>query len=90
MIGSKVSYSNALGERKTGKILSVESDELDEVMFGENEKGKSYKDFLYWSKKTKSWRPVKEKMKNTLFLAIEPDSFRDYSDFVLIEDIEYV
>lgn len=90
MIGSKVEYKGEFGERKTGKIFSVESDELDEVMFDENLNGETYKDILYWSKKTKSWRPVREKMKDTLFLAVQPDSFRDTFDFVLLNDIKYL
>ena len=80
MIGKLVEYSDEFGERKTGIVRSVESDDLDEVkMSGER--------FLYWSKKTKSWREVRENKMDSLFFEIEQ---RVCSDFVLVKDVSVV
>ena len=57
-IGETVEYVSGdcepLMSNKLGKIVEVASDKYDEIRIG--------KDALeYWSKKTKSWREVKEK-----------------------------
>ena len=77
-VGSEVEY-NTGDRRKSGEVLGVYSDNFDEV--------KVDKDILvYWSKKTKSWRPVKEKDMGSLFFEIKGKG-KDPIDYVLIEEL---
>ena len=49
--------------------------------------GQEVKDILvYWSKKTKSWRPVKEKDMGSIFFEIKGKG-KDPIDYVLIEEL---
>ena len=41
----------------------------------------------YWSKKTKSYRPVKDKDMKSIFLEVE--SSRGKTDFVLLKEVLY-
>ena len=77
-VGSEVEY-NTGDRRKSGEVLGVYSDNFDEV--------KVDKDILvYWSKKTKSWRPVKEKDMGSIFFEIKGKG-KDPIDYVLVEEL---
>ena len=75
-IGDTVSYTNVFNEKCTGKVLSVDSDRYDFVKL---KRGYPY----YWSKKTKSWRYVKEKNIDKIYVEIEG---REHSDFLYIKE----
>jgi len=75
-IGDMVSYVNVFDENRTGKVISVDSDRYDIVKL---KRGYPH----YWSKKTKSYRPVKEKNIDNIYLEIEG---REYSDFLYIRE----
>jgi len=75
-IGDSVSYTNVFNEKRTGKVISVDSDRYDFVKL---KSGYPY----YWSKKTKSYRPVKEKNIDKIYVEIEG---RMHSDFLYIRE----
>ncbi len=75
-IGDTVSYMNVFNEKCTGKVLSVDSDRYDEVKL---KRGYPY----YWSKKTKSYRPVKEKNIDRVYVEV---GGREHSDFIYIKE----
>lgn len=81
MIGNVVSFYNEYKEKRTGRILSVESEKFDDVKWM-GDGGTSWPH--YWSKKTKSYRPVKESDLDTIYFEVEG---REYSDFIYIKDV---
>ena len=64
------------GDVRSGEVLTIDSDKFEEIKWDEVPK--------YWSKKTKSYRPVKEKDMETVYVEIEG---RNYNDFVLLGDV---
>ena len=73
---------------KVGVITEISSDNFDEVKVDSGKYlGQEVKDILvYWSKKTKSWRPVKEKDMGSIFFEIKGKG-KDPIDYVLIEEL---
>ena len=76
-VGSEVEY-NTGDRRKSGEVLGVYSDNFDEVKVDND-------NLVYWSKKTKSWRPVKEKDMGSIFFEIKGKG-KDPIDYVLVEE----
>lgn len=78
-IGETVEYMSgdceALMSNKLGKVTEVSSDNFDEVKVTENG------ELVYWSKKTKSYRPVKEKDMHTIYYTIESPNVK-YVEYV--------
>ena len=70
-IGETVEYMSgdceALMAAKLGKITEISSDNFDEVKIFDSV-------VKYWSKKTKRYRPVKEKDMHTIYYTIESRS----------------
>jgi len=86
MIGNTVKFKDYCDETYTGKVVDMFSDKFDDVkwlVMGDGEL------FLphYWSKKTKSYRPVKDKDMKSIFLEVE--SSRGKTDFVLLKEVLY-
>ena len=77
-VGSEVEY-NTGDRRKSGEVLGVYSDNFDEVKVDND-------NLVYWSKKTKSWRPVKEKDMGSIFFEIKGKG-KDPIDYVLGEEL---
>ena len=77
-VGSEVEY-NTGDRRKSGEVLGVYSDNFDEVKVDKD-------NLVYWSKKTKSWRPVKEKDMGSIFFEIKGKG-KDPIDYVLVEEL---
>ena len=77
-VGSEVEY-NTGDRRKSGEVLGVYSDNFDEVKVDDD-------NLVYWSKKTKSWRPVKEKDMGSIFFEIKGKG-KDPIDYVLVEEL---
>jgi len=77
-VGSEVEY-NTGDRRKSGEVLGVYSDNFDEVKVDND-------NLVYWSKKTKSWRPVKEKDMGSIFFEIKGKG-KDPIDYVLVEEL---
>tara|TARA_Y100000593_G_C4231792_1_gene297364 strand:+ start:689 stop:973 length:285 start_codon:yes stop_codon:yes gene_type:complete len=77
-IGETVEYMSgdceALMANKLGKVTEISSDNFDVVKVTDNE-------LVYWSKKTKSYRPVKEKDMHTIYYTIESPNGR-YPEYV--------
>ena len=63
MIGTTVSFKDEYGYVRSGEVLTIDSDKFDDIKWDEVPK--------YWSKKTKSYRPVKEKDMETVYIEIE-------------------
>ena len=60
MIGNTVKFKDYCDETYTGKVVDMFSDKFDDVkwlVMGDGELSMPH----YWSKKTKSYRPVKDK-----------------------------
>ena len=79
MIGDTVKFKNYLDEISTAKIVGIFSDKYEDIKIDDG--------YFYWSKKTKSYRPIKEKDRDSLYFEVE--SSRGKTDFVLLEDIVY-
>lgn len=79
-VGSEVEY-NTGDRRKSGEVLGVYSDNFDEVKVDND-------NLVYWSKKTKSWRPVKEKDMGSIFFEIKGKG-KDPIDYVLVEELVF-
>ena len=77
-VGSEVEY-NTGDRRKSGEVLGVYSDNFYEVKVDND-------NLVYWSKKTKSWRPVKEKDMGSIFFEIKGKG-KDPIDYVLVEEL---
>jgi len=79
-IGNEVKFENEVGDIFSGVITEVLSDSYDDVRLENGE-------VEYWSKKTKSYRPVKDKDMKSIFLEVE--SSRGKTDFVLLKEVLY-
>jgi len=64
-------------ESKVGKILSVDSERYDKLEYTNN-------GYNYWSKKTSSWRPVKDY--SSVYWEVASNE-KVFSEFILLEDI---
>ena len=62
MIGTTVSFKDEYGYIRSGEVMTIDSDKFDDIKWDEVPK--------YWSKKTKSYRPVKEKDMETVFIVV--------------------
>jgi len=76
MSGSTVSFKDEYVFVRSGEVVTIDSDKFDDIKWDEVPK--------YWSKKTKSYRPVKEKDMETVYIEIDG---RDYNEFILLGDI---
>ena len=94
-IGETIEYMSgdcdALMSNKLGVITEIASDNFDVVKVFENDEGSSGREkrnveIKYWSKKTKSFRPVKEKDMGTIYYTVETPNMR-YPEYVEISQI---
>ncbi len=84
MIGNTVKFKDYCDEIFTAKVVDISSDKFDDVKWvvvGDGEMSRPH----YWSKKTNSYRPVKEKDMKTIFLEVE--SPRGKTDFILLKEV---
>ena len=86
MIGNMVKFKDYCDETYTGKVVDMFSDKFDDIKWLVMGDGELYMP-LYWSKKTKSYRPVKDRDMKSIFLEVE--SSRGKTDFVLLKEVLY-
>ena len=70
-VGDTVKYMSGdtfVAEEKLGIITELSSDNFDIVKVEKSEANGTF--LVYWSKKTKSFRPVKEKDLNSIFYTV--------------------
>ena len=72
-----VTFIDWFGEKKSAKIVGVFSDKFEEVKF-------SGKNILYWSKKGKDYRMVKNKDMESVYL--EMKTSRGKTEYILLKD----
>ena len=82
-VGDLVTYMSGdcapLMSEKIGEITEISSDNFDDVKIEASKANGNF--FVYWSKKTKSYRPVKEKdMKSIYYTICENRS--DYVEYI--------
>ena len=75
-IGDKITYMSGdcdplMGE-KIGEITEISSDNFDDVKIEKSAANGSF--FVYWSKKTKRFRPGKEKDMKSIYYTVESRS----------------
>tara|TARA_R110000744_G_scaffold328004_1_gene433719 strand:+ start:239 stop:481 length:243 start_codon:yes stop_codon:yes gene_type:complete len=78
MIGEIVKFKDYCNEIFTSKVVNILSDKYDNVKFLDE-------NVVYWSKKAKDYRKIKEKDKNSLYLEVE--STRGKTDFIALHEI---
>ena len=76
MIGTTVNFKDEYGDVRSGEVLTIDSDKFDEIKWDEVPK--------YWSKKTKSYRPVKDKDMESIYCEIKG---REYSDYIYLNEV---
>ena len=84
MIGNIVKFKDYCDELYTATVGDVFSDKFDAVkwmVIGDGEMSRPH----YWSKKTNTYRPVKDKDMDTVFLEVE--SSRGKTDFILLKEV---
>ena len=84
MIGNTVKFKDYCNETYTATVVDIFSDKFDDVkwmIIGDGEVSRPH----YWSKKTNTYRPVKDKDMATVFL--EVDSSRGKTDFISLKEI---
>ena len=84
MIGNTVKFKDYCNETYTAAVVDIFSDKFDDVkwmIIGDGEVSRPH----YWSKKTNTYRPVKDKDMDTVFLEVE--SSRGKTDFISLKDI---
>ena len=84
MIGNTVKFKDYCDETYTAKVVNIFSDKFDDVkwmIIGDGEISHPH----YWSKKTNTYRPVKDKDMDTVFLEVE--SSRGKTDFILLKEV---
>ena len=83
MIGEMVSYLNEYDEKVTGEVTDISSDRFDDVKWliqGDGEMARPH----YWSKKKKSYEPVKDKDMSSIYLEVKgKKSF----NFIYLEEV---
>ena len=70
MIGDKVSYLNEYDEKVTSVVTDISSDRFDDVkwlVMGDGEASRPH----YWSKKKKTYQPVKDKDIDSVYLEVK-------------------
>ena len=78
MIGEIVKFKDYCNEIFTSKVVNILSDKYDNVKFLDE-------NVVYWSKKAKDYRKIKEKDKNSIYLEVE--STRGKTDFIALHEI---
>jgi len=84
MIGNTVKFKDYCNETYTVKVVNIFSDKFDDVkwmIIGDGEISRPH----YWSKKTNTYRPVKDKDMDTVFLEVE--SSRGKTDFISLKEV---
>ena len=84
MIGNTVKFKDYCNETYTATVVDIFSDKFDDVkwmIIGDGEISRPH----YWSKKTNTYRPVKDKDMHTMFLEVE--SSRGKTDFISLKEI---
>ena len=84
MIGNTVKFKDYCNETYTATVVDIFSDKFDDVkwmIIGDGEVSRPH----YWSKKTNTYRPVKDKDMNTVFLEVK--SSRGKTDFISLKEI---
>ena len=78
MIGNTVKFKDYCDVINTGEVVEIFSEKFDEVKF-DNKK------IMYWSKKGKKYRDVKEKDLKYIFLEIKLP--RNKTDFIYLDEV---
>ena len=84
MIDNTVKFKDYCDEIYTATVVDIFSDKFDDVkwmIIGDGEISRQH----YWSKKTNTYRPVKDKDMETVFLEVE--SSRGKTDFISLKEI---
>ena len=84
MIGNTVKFKDYCNETYTATGVDIFSDKFDDVkwmIIGDGEVSRPH----YWSKKTNTYRPVKDKDMDTVLLEVE--SSRGKTDFISLKEI---
>jgi len=76
MIGNNVKWMDEYGDINSGEVLNISSDKFDDVKYED--------EYMYWSKKTKSYRPVKDKDMDSMFFEIKGEV---YNNFITINEV---
>jgi hypothetical protein len=84
MIGSTVSYKDEFGFITSGEVLNISSDKFDDVKYEGAYMMNYIMGPMYWSKKTKSYRPVKDKDMDSMFFEIKGEV---YNNFITINEV---
>ena len=77
MIGENVEFKDYCDVIFTSKVVGIFSDKYEDVNY-EN-------DYLYWSKKTKSYRPFREKDMESIYLEVE--TYGGKTDFITLDEV---
>ena len=77
MIGENVKFKDYCDVIFTSKVVGIFSDKYEDVKY-EN-------DYLYWSKKTKSYRPFREKDMESIYLEVE--TYGGKTDFITLNEV---
>jgi|TARA_R110000822_G_scaffold259031_1_gene384183 hypothetical protein len=83
MIGNMVSYLNEYKEKTSGEVVDISSDRFDDVKWltiGDGELARPH----YWSKKKKSYEPVKDKDMDSIYFEVKG---RGCFDYIYLKDI---
>jgi hypothetical protein len=78
MIGEMVKFKDYCDEVYISKVVGIFSDKHENVKFLD-------KNVVYWSKKGKNYRKLKERDMNSIYLELE--STRGKTDFITLSEI---
>ena len=78
MIGEMVNFKDYCNEIYTSKVVGIFSDKHENVKFLD-------KNVVYWSKKGKKYRKLKENDINSIYLEVE--SSRGKTDFITLDEV---
>ena len=78
MIGEMVNFKDYCDEMFASKVVGIFSDKHENVKFLD-------KNVVYWSKKGKKYRKLKEKDINSIYLEVE--SSRGKTDFITLDEV---
>jgi hypothetical protein len=84
MIGSNVKWMDEYGDINSGEVLDISSDKFDDVKYEGAYMMNYIMGPMYWSKKTKSYRPVKDKDMDSIFFEIKGEV---YNNFITINEV---